>query len=76
MIRKTTAAGILLLAFCFACRLCTPVADCYAFHIYPVVSMGLSSIASVVPFSLEEIVVLGFLGGFVCVLVKAIKNKE
>ena len=76
MIRKTTAAGILLLAFCIVCRFCTPVADCYARYVYPYVSMGLSSIASVVPFSLEEIVVLGFLGGFVCVLVKAIKNKE
>jgi hypothetical protein len=52
--RKSTVIGIVLLAFCLACRLFGPVADFYARALYPFISGGLSSFSSIVPFSLEE----------------------
>ena len=74
--KKKTIIGLILLAFCLACRYHTPVADFYAEHCYPVISMVLSRLASPAPFSLEEIVVLAFVVSIVDILVKAIKHKE
>ena len=68
--------GLLLLLFCVACRLWTPVADFYAVHLYPAISTVLSWLGARLPFSLEEIVVLAFIVTFVDILVKAIKHKE
>ena len=74
--QKKTILGLILLAFCLVCRFVTPVADFYAVHLYPAISAALSFLSSVFPFSLEEIVVLGFVVTFVGVLVKAFKHKE
>ena len=74
--RKKTIIGLMLLAFCLACRYSTPVADFYAEHCYPLIGTVLSRIASIVRFSLEEIVVLAFIVTFVDILVKAIWKKE
>ena len=74
--RKSDFIGLLLLAFVIGCRFATPVADFYAERCYPVISAGLSLCASVVPFSLEEVVVISFIVAFVSVLVRAIRKKE
>lgn len=74
--RKSTVIGIVLLAFCAACRFCRPVADFYAKTLYPVISGGLSAASSIIPFSLEEIVVLAFAVVLVVILVKTIVRKE
>ena len=74
--RKSTIIGLILLAFCLVCRWFTPVADFYAAYCYPWISAGLSLPASLVPFSLEELVVLGFAAGFLIVLIMAIRKKK
>ena len=76
MKRAAGFAGLFLLAFCIACRYCVPVADFYAVYLYPHISSALSCIASVLPYSLEEVVVIAFVVALVSVLVKAIKRKE
>lgn len=55
------AVGLLLLAYIIMCRYSTPVADYYAFTIYPTVSCILSFISSFVPFSLQESFVVGII---------------
>jgi hypothetical protein len=74
--RKRDIVGLFLLAFVFGCRFATPLADFYAERCYPVISGGLSLCASVFPFSLEELVVIGFIIAFLAVLVRAIRKKE
>ncbi len=74
--RRITVIGLLLLAFCAACRFCRPVADFYARALYPAISAGLSAVSSVIPFSLEEIVVLAFAAILVAITVRAIARKE
>ena len=74
--RKKTIIGIILLAFCIACRLSVPFADFYAEHCYPLISTVFSRVSSIVDFSLEEIIVLAFVVTLVDVLVKAIRRKE
>ena len=74
--RRSDVIGLLLLAFVLGCRFSAPVADFYAERCYPVISAGLSLVPSVVPFSLEEIVVVGFALAFIAVLVRAIRKKE
>lgn len=74
--KKVHYIGIALFLFCLCCRLIRPVADFYASACYPVISPALSWVASAVPFSLEEIVVLGFVGAFAWVLVKAVRRKK
>jgi len=68
--------GILLLAFSLCCRFVQPVADFYAENLYPAISFLLSLISSVVPFSLEEIVVLGFAAAILVVAVRAIRRRS
>lgn len=68
--------GLGLLAFVVACRLSRPVADFYAERLFPAVSAGLSWPASLVPFSLEELVVAAFFVGLLAVLVRTVRRKE
>jgi hypothetical protein len=74
--KKSDILGLCLLAFVIGCRFFTPLADFYAGSCYPYISAGLSRCASFVPFSLEEVVVIGFAVAFIAVLVIAIKRKE
>ena len=74
--RKNDMFGLLLLAFVIGCRVHTPLADLYAEKCYPVISDGFSRIASIFPFSLEEIVVICFVLAFIFVLVRAVRKKE
>ena len=74
--RKSDFIGVLLLAFVMGCRYSVAVADFYATRCYPVISRGLSWCAAFVPFSLEEIVVIGFVLAFVGVIVRAVRRKE
>lgn len=74
--RKSDFIGLLLLAFVIGCRFNGAVADFYATRCYPVISHGLSWGAAFVPFSLEEIIVIGFALAFVRVLVSAIRRKQ
>lgn len=61
---------ILTLAVVAMIRHITAWADFYAIHIYPVVSGVLSYVAQVVPFSLEEIIVLFFVALLIFFVVK------
>ena len=74
--RKSDFIGLLLLAFVVGCRFSVPMADFYATRCYPVISRGLSWCAAFVPFSLEEIIVIGFALALVRVLVRAIRRKQ
>ena len=74
--RKRDLIGLLLLAFVVGCRFSVPMADFYATRCYPVISRGLSWCAAFVPFSLEEIIVIGFALALVRVLVRAIRRKQ
>ena len=74
--RKSDVIGLVLLAFAIGCRVFTPLADFYAAHCYPLISAALSFCASAVPFSLEEVVVIGFVIAFVAVLVRAVRRKS
>ena len=74
--RKSDIIGLLLLAFVAGCHFFTPMADFYGEHCYPAISAGLSLCASAVPFSLEEIVVLGFAAAIIASIVRAIRKKE
>lgn len=74
--RKSDIIGLLLLAFVLGCRFSVPVADFYAEKCYPVISRGLSWCVAFVPFSLEEIIVVGFIVAFIWMLVRAVRRKE
>ena len=74
--KKVHYIGIVLFVFCLFCRWFPAVADFYARVCYPAISAGLSFCASAVDFSLEEIVVLGFVAVLLWVLVKAIVRKK
>ena len=74
--RKSDILGILLLAFVIGCRFHTPLADFYAERCYPVISAGLSLLASAIPVSLEEVVVVGFILALTVVLISAIVRKK
>ena len=74
--KKSDILGLVLLAFVAGCRFVRPLADFYAERCYPIISAGLSLCASPFPFSLEEIVVLGFVAAFLTVLIRAIRRKE
>ncbi len=74
--KKIHFIGLALLLFVLCCRWFTPVADFYATVCYPVISAGLSWLASAFPFSLEELVVLAFVLALLLVLVRAIVRKK
>jgi|GEM_PF-152852 len=75
-IRKVTILGLILLAFCIACRFFTHIADIYALHIYPAVSCTLSLVGALFPFSLEELVVSGFVAAIVLIAIQAIRRRK
>ena len=75
-VRKGDIIGLILLAGVVICRCWTAAADFYAERCYPVISAALSWPASLVRFSLEEIVVTGFALAFLGVLFSAIHRKE
>ena len=70
-----TIIGFVLLVFVLCCRWFAPVADFYAERCYPVISAGLSLIAAVFPFSLEEVTVVGFIAALVTIVVRTIKKR-
>lgn len=49
---------LILILFIVLCRFIPSLAEGYARHVYPVLSMILSAVSSLVPFSLEEILVI------------------
>lgn len=74
--RILTVLLMTLLGFVLGCRFFTPLADFYATHCYPLISRCLSFVSSGVPFSLEEIVVVGFALWLIVVLVRAVRRKK
>ena len=74
--RKSDWAGLALLAFVIVCRFYTPCADFYGTKCYPAISAVLSLFTFVIPFTLEEVVVIGFVLAFLLVLVRAIRQKK
>ena len=76
VMRKSDFLGLLLLAFVIGCRFNVRLADFYATECYPVISRGLSWCAARVPFSLEEVIVIGFVVTFIGILVRAIRRKQ
>lgn len=75
-IRTGDIIGLVLLAGVVTCRYWRPAADFYAERCYPPISAALSGLASLVHFSLEEIVAGLFLLAFLAVLIRAIARKE
>lgn len=67
--------GVALLAFVLCCRWITPLADFYAQHCYPAISWALSLVAAALPFSLEELTVLGFVAALITAIVRAVRKK-
>lgn len=53
----TTILGLLLAAFTFFCRFCTPLADWYSLNVYPVISDLQSWLTSWMSYNLQEPVV-------------------
>ena len=74
--KKKDILGLVLLAGVVTCRYWTPAADFYADRCYPLISTALSWPASLVRFSLEEIVVTGFVLSFLGVLFSSIHRKD
>ncbi|MGL5979514.1 MAG: DUF3810 domain-containing protein [Phocaeicola sp.] len=50
---------VLLFAFVIACRYLPYWADAYMYYLYPTLSAFLSGIASLIPYSLEEVLIVG-----------------
>lgn len=50
---------LMLILFIVLCRFIPALAEGYARHVYPIFSIILSAVSSLVPFSLEEILVIG-----------------
>ena len=76
VLRKSDIIGLVLLAFVIGCHFAAPLAEFYAEYCYPAISAVLSLCAVVVPFSLEEVVVLGFAAAIIAGIVRAIRKKE
>jgi len=68
---KVFAVSLLLLAFSLLCRFSRPVADFYSLWCYPAISFALSLLSSLVPVSLEEVVVILLLLTFIAIIVVA-----
>ena len=74
--RKSDWFNLILLAFVVGCRFHTPLADFYSERIYPVISAGLSFVASWLPFSFEEIVVGCYVLALLVILIVAVAKKQ
>lgn len=75
-VRASDIIGLVLLGGVATCRYWRPAADFYAERCYPPISAALSGLASLVHFSLEEIVAGLFLLAFLVVLIRAVARKE
>lgn len=75
MKRFFTIIGIVLLGFVICCRWMSPVADFYAAYIYPAISGGMSLVASIFPFSLEEITVVSFVAALITIIARAVRKR-
>lgn len=64
------------LGFVIWCRMDRGVADFYATRLYPAVSAVLSRFSSLLPFTLEEFIVVGFIAAIIIAVVKGIHNRR
>ena len=69
-------AAVMLTAFIVVCRFCTPLADFYSLHLYPVISAVLSWISSPLNISFQGIAVVAIIIGFIYVLVRSCRKHE
>lgn len=67
---------LLPLAFILLCRQDRGIADFYALRLYPTISGLLSRISSRIPFSLEEIIVIGIIYSMVRAIVVGIRRRH
>ena len=74
--RKSDWFNLILLAFIVGCRFYMPLADFYAERLYPVISAGLSFVASWLPFSFEEFVVGSYILALLVILIVAIAKNQ
>lgn len=65
-----------LLAYVLICRSDRNMADWYATRLYPVLSGMLSRVSSIVPFSLDEILVVVLCLALILILVRGIRKRE
>ena len=68
--------ALALLAFCLVCRFVPGVGEWYALNLYPWISGVLSLVSSPFPFSLEEVIVLGFVGYLIYIIVRSIRKRS
>ena len=71
----STSIGIMLAAFCVACRCSVPIADWYAHSVYPVISDILSWLSSPLPFNIEELTIIAIVLLAVAVIVASVKKR-
>lgn len=64
-----------MLTFVVACRFSSSVADFYSMEVYPCVSGVLSAVSSVVPFALQDIIILLLAIWGIGMVVQAVKQK-
>lgn len=65
-----------MLTFVVACRCSSSVADFYSMEVYPCVSCVLSAVSSVVPFALQDIIILVLAIWGIGMVVQAVKQKS
>ena len=66
----------LLLAFVLWCRADRGMADFYATRMYPVISCVMSRVSSLVPFSLEEFLVIAMALVIILIIVAGVRRKQ
>lgn len=67
---------LLPLAFIIWCRLDQRIADFYSTRLYPAISSVLSRISSLIPFPLEEMIVIGFVVALIWTVVIGVRRKH
>lgn len=72
----STAIGLCLLSYIIACRCSVAVADAYALYVYPVISAMLSAISSLIPWSMQESVVVLLIVLAVLIVVRGCRKKQ
>ena len=73
--RISLAIALALTAFIVACRFCTPLADFYSLHLYPVISAVLSWISSPLNISFQGIAILVIIAAFILIIVQSARKK-
>ena len=71
----STIIGLVLAAFCVACRYFVLVADWDAHNVYPIISDILSWVSAPIPFNIEELTIIGIVLLAVAMIVASVKNK-